>query len=151
DDRYTFKEGEKYQLDVYDARGRVIRSEKVSLGKFGTFADNFLLPETAPQGSYRVHLHQPGGTQSYETAFTVHEFKLEPIHITVDLPRKVYYRGETIEGKISLKYYYGTPLAGRRIQYQLADDRLHTAETDANGEVKFEFPTSRYSESQSLA
>ncbi len=73
------------------------------------------------------------------------------IRLEVELPRKVYYRGEKIEGKIRLRYYYGTPLAGREIQYQLADDRLHTGTTNAAGELAFEFPTRRYSESQALA
>ncbi|MCH8829238.1 MAG: tetratricopeptide repeat protein [Planctomycetes bacterium] len=151
DDVYTFKVGEKYKLDVYDARSRLIHSKEITLGKFGTFADRFTLPASAPQGNYRVRLYQPNGKQSYETRFTVHEFKLEPIQILVDLPRKVFYRGETISGKITLKYYYGTPLTGRTIQYRLANGPLQTATTDAKGEVKFSFETTQYSESQQLA
>ncbi len=149
-DRYTFKPGEKYQLDVYDARGRVIHTETVALGEFGTVAAHFLLPGTAPQGAYRVHLHQPGRDQSYETSFVVHEYQLEPIQFSVDLKQKVFFRGEHVTGKFVLKYYYGTPLAGRTIQYRLGDDRLYTAETDANGEVAFDLETQRYSESQPL-
>ncbi|MFN0050915.1 MAG: MG2 domain-containing protein, partial [Planctomycetales bacterium] len=150
DDRYTFKTGEKYQLDVYDARGRVLHTESVALGEFGTFATHFTLPGTAPQGAYRAHLHQPGRDQSYETSFLVHEYQLEPIQFLVDLPQKTFYRGEHVKGKLILKYYYGTPLAGRTVQYKLGDDRLYTAETDANGEVAFDLATQRYSESQPL-
>ncbi len=150
-DRYTFKPGEKYQLDVYDARGRVIHTETTALGEFGTVAAHFMLPGTAPQGQYRVHLFQPGREQSYETSFLVHEYQLEPIQFSVDLKQKTFYRGEHVTGKFVLKYYYGTPLAGRTIQYRLGDDRLFTAETDANGEVAFDLETQRYSESQPLA
>jgi alpha-2-macroglobulin len=150
DDRYTFKPGEKYQLDIYDARGRVIHTENVALGEFGTIASHWTLPESSPQGQYRVHLFQPGRDQSYETSFLVHEYQLEPISFSVDLPQKVFYRGEHVTGKFVLKYYYGTPLAGRAIQYRLGDDRWHGAETDANGEVKFDLETQRYSESQPL-
>src|SRR5262245_18032425 len=150
DDRYTFKKGERYQLDVYDARGRVIHTETTALGDFGTVAAHFMLPATAPQGQYRVHLFQPGRDQSYETSFLVHEYQLEPIQFSVDLKQKVFYRGEHVTGKFVLKYYYGTPLAGRTIQYRLGDDRLYTAETDANGEVAFDLETQRYSESQPL-
>ena len=150
-DQYTFKEGAAFKLDVYDARGRVIHNSEVALNKFGTLADHFMLPESAPQGTYRIHVHQAFSKQSYETTFGVHEYKLEPVQIGVDLPRTVYYRGEKIEGKIQLKYYYGTPLAGKTIRYRLGSDRLHTATTDAKGEVKFEFPTRRYSETQQLS
>ncbi|MBI3866706.1 MAG: tetratricopeptide repeat protein, partial [Planctomycetia bacterium] len=149
-DRYTFKAGEKYQLDVYDSRGRVIHTETVALGEFGTIAAHFMLPGTAPQGAYRVHAHQPGRDQSYETSFVVHEYQLEPIQFSVDLKQKVFFRGEHVTGKFVLKYYYGTPLAGRTIQYRLGDDRLYTAETDAQGEVAFDLETQRYSESQPL-
>lgn len=149
-DRYVFKKGEKYQLDVYDARGRVIHTASVLLDDFGGFADHLTLPGSAPQGQYRVHLFQPGRDQSYETQFQVLEYQLEPIRFTVELPQKVFFRGEHIKGKFILSYYYGTPLAGRTIQYRLADDRLYTAETDANGEVAFDLPTQRYSESQPL-
>jgi tetratricopeptide (TPR) repeat protein len=148
DDRYTFKVGEKYQLDVYDAQGRVIHTQDVALGDFGTFAANWQLPEQAQAGQYRVHVFQPGRDQSYEMNFLVQEYQLEPIQFSVELPQKVYYRGEPVKGKLVLKYYYGSPIAGRSIQYRLGDDRLWTATTDAKGEVAFELPTQRYSEAQ---
>ncbi|MDB5385050.1 MAG: hypothetical protein JWM11_696 [Planctomycetaceae bacterium] len=148
EDRYTFKAGEKYQLDVYDAQGRVIHTQDVTLGDFGTFAANWQLPEQAQPGQYRVHVYQPGREQSYEMNFLVQEYQLEPIQFSVELPQKVYYRGESVKGKLVLKYYYGSPIAGRSIQYRLGDDRLWTATTDAKGEVAFDLPTQRYSESQ---
>lgn len=148
DDRYTFKVGEKYQLDVYDAQGRVIHTEDVKLGEFGTFAAHWQLPAQAQAGQYRVHVFQPGREQAYEMSFLVQEYQLEPIQFSVELPQTVYYRGEAVKGKFSLKYYYGSPLAGRTIQYRLGDDRLWTATTDDKGEVSFDLPTQRYSEAQ---
>lgn len=149
-DTYTFKAGEKYKLTVYDARGRVIYDKETTLNKFGTFSDRLMLPASSPQGNYRVCLHKPDGSQSYETHFVVHETKLEPVQLLIDLPRTVFYRGEKIEGKVTLKYYYGTPLADRTIQYRIANGPLQTATTDANGEVKFSFETTQYNESQQL-
>jgi alpha-2-macroglobulin len=151
DDQFTFKPGEKYTLDVYDARGRVIHTKPVELGEFGTFSLHVALPETSPQGDYRVHLYQPGKTQSYEMAFQVHETKLEPVQIVVDLDQSIVYRGEKIQGKITLQYYYGTPLANRPLRYQLASGRWHDAVTDAKGQVAFEFETDGFSESEQLA
>ncbi|MDB5336303.1 MAG: hypothetical protein JWN70_1922 [Planctomycetaceae bacterium] len=148
DDRYTYKVGEKYQLDVYDAQGRVIDTQEVALGEFGTFAAHWQLPEQAQAGQYRVHVYQPGREQAYEMNFIVQEYQLEPIQFSVELPQTVYYRGEHVKGKFTLKYYYGSPLAGRAIQYRLGDDRLWTATTDAKGEVTFDLPTQRYSEAQ---
>jgi alpha-2-macroglobulin len=149
-DRYVVKPGEKFLLQVIDSRNRVLHSQDVVTGDFGTLSANFSLPTESPQGSYRVHLRQAARNQSFETTFEVHEYRLEPVRFTVDLPRKVYYRGEQVQGKLVLKYYHGTPLAGRTVEYRLGDDRWYTAETDANGEVAFDLPTRRYSESQAL-
>jgi uncharacterized protein YfaS (alpha-2-macroglobulin family)/outer membrane protein assembly factor BamD (BamD/ComL family) len=150
-DQFTFKAGEKFKLDVYDARSRLIQSKDVALNGYGTIAGNVILPEAAPQGSYRVHLHQPNGTQSYETTFQVVEYQLTPVHATIDLPRKVYFRGEKVEGKVKLAYYYGAPVAGETLTYQLGDDGdVLTGVTNDQGEVAFSFETQRYAESTAL-
>lgn len=150
EDRYTFKPGEKYQLDVYDGRGRIVHSRKVTLSKFGTVADHFELPSSTPEGIGRIVLHQPGGTQSYETTFRVHQYQLQSVQLEIDVPKQVYFRGETIQGTASLKYYYGTPLAGKTVTWQLANGRQHTGTTNSKGEIQFEFPTREFRESQAL-
>ncbi len=135
EDRYVFKAGEKYQLDVYDARGRLIHTRKLALNKFGALADNFELPESSPEGTCRIHVHQPGGEQSYETDFLVHEYQLPSLQLTVETNQSVYYRGDTIEGTIRLKYYYGTPLARKTIHYRLGDGREYTGKTNRRARV----------------
>ncbi len=150
-DRFTFKAGEKYRLDVYDARSRVIHTQEVALNEFGTLSDNLILPEAAAQGQYRVLVHQPAGNQSYETSFQVLEYRLEPVELAIDLPRHVYYRGETVEGSITLKYYYGTPISGRDVQYQFGNEGWQTAQTDAEGKIAVSFETQDYAESQPVA
>ena len=156
-DRFTFTQGEKFFLDVYDARGRRLQSSDVSLNGFGTINDNIVLPESAPQGDYRIHLHRASsgpddktGGLSLETRFKVTDFKLEPIEIEIDLAKDVYFRGEKVTGEISIGYYYGTPLADETVQYQFADGELVTAKTDENGKVAVSLDTGRFSESQTL-
>ncbi|MEZ6055621.1 MAG: tetratricopeptide repeat protein [Planctomycetaceae bacterium] len=150
-DTFTFQAGEKYRLDITDARGRLIQQQEVALNGYGTIQSHLILPKTAPQGSYRVHLHQPNGTQSCETSFSVTEYKLEPIDLAVEMERDVYYRGEVVKGTISLKYYYGTPLANEAVQYTFGPDgEMVTTKTDAKGEIAVEFETQRFSESQPL-
>ena len=149
-DRFTFQAGEKFKLDVYDARSRLIHTRDVALNDFGTISDNLVLPEAAALGDYRVHLHQPAGNQSYETSFSVLEYRLEPVRLTAELEQNVCYRGETVEGMISLKYYYGAPLAEQEIRYQFGNDGWQTATTDENGEVPVSFETQQYAESQTL-
>ena len=148
-DVYTVEKGKKYTLEAFDARNRLVWEETVKLGEFGSFHASFLLPAASPQGDYRVLLHDDAG-QTFQGGFLVREYRLEPVHLAVDAPRRVYYRGEEIEGTIRATFYYGAPLAGREIRYQLADDRQYTATTDDRGEVHFKLPTREFSETQLL-
>lgn len=149
DDRYTIAKGAKYQLDVLDARSRVVHSETVALGEFGSFHVLFVLPGESAAGTYRVHVRQEDGP-SFQGSFLVADYQLEPVRLEVDTPRKVYYRGEEIEGTIRAKFYYGAPLAGREIKYRLGNDREYTGTTNAQGEVAFKLPTRDFGESQVL-
>ena len=149
DDAYVIDKDKSYTVEVFDARNRPIRQEKVKLDAFGSFHAHFVLPPNSPQGQYRVLVHD-NGSQNFQGTFLVHEYQLEPIRLVIDTPRRVYYRGEPIEGTIRAEFYYGAPVVGREIRYQLAGDRLQTATTDAKGEVKINLPTREYSESQVL-
>ncbi|HSG72182.1 MAG TPA: MG2 domain-containing protein, partial [Planctomycetaceae bacterium] len=159
-DRFTFKPGEKFKLDVFDARSRLIHTKEVPLNGYGTIHDNLLLPATAVQGEYRVQLHRPQKTEpadgipalSFETTFTVAEYKLEPVQFSVDLEKDVYFRGEEVTGKISLKYYYGLPLVDEDIQYRFGPDgETRTGKTDKDGLLEFTFETTQFNESQPLS
>ena len=149
DDAYTVEKDKKYTVEVFDGRNRLVRQEELKLNEFGSFHTHFVLPATSPQGQYRVLVRDEEG-KNYQGTFQVHEYQLEPVHLVIDTPRKVYYRGEEIEGTIKAAYYYGAPLAGREIRYQLADEPLRTATTDEKGEVKFKLPTREFSETQVL-
>ncbi|MHB1035874.1 MAG: tetratricopeptide repeat protein [Pirellulales bacterium] len=148
-DAYTIQKGKKYTLEVFDPRNRLVRQDKAELSEFGSFHANFVLPTTSPQGQYRVQVRDED-RRSYQGSFIVHEYQLEPVRIVVDTARKVFYRGEEIEGKIAVSFYYGAPLVGREIQYKLADERVYTAKTDAKGEVAFKLPTREFREAQVL-
>ncbi|MBN2475322.1 MAG: tetratricopeptide repeat protein [Pirellulales bacterium] len=148
-DAYAIDAGKSYTVEVFDSRSRLVRQEKISLNDFGSFHTHFALPATSPQGQYRVQVRDDDG-KSYQGTFQVHQYQLEPVRLVIDTPRTVFYRGEEIEGTIRAAFYYGAPLAGREIRYQLADGRLQVARTDDQGEVKFKLPTRDFRETQVL-
>ena len=148
-DAYAVPEGKVYTLTVLNVQNRPIHRETTTLGPYGTFHDRFLLPADSRQGKYRI-LVEDNLSRSYQGTFQVHEYKLEPIRLLLDSPRRVYYRGEKIEGTIRAEYYYGVPLVGHEIRYRLADDRSYTATTDEKGEVRFELSTREFYETQVL-
>ena len=87
-DAYVIDKDKPYTVEVFDARNRPIRQEKVKLNAFGSFHAHFVLPPNSPQGQYRVLVHD-NGTQSFQGTFLVHEYQLEPIRLVVDTPRHV--------------------------------------------------------------
>ncbi|MEX2141126.1 MAG: MG2 domain-containing protein [Pirellulales bacterium] len=149
DDNFVIEKDKKYALEVYDTRNRAVWQEDVKVSEYGTFRAMFTLPSTSPPGAYRIVVRDQED-KTHEGSFTVHEYRLEPIRLAVETERKVFYRGEEIEGKITAKFYYGAPLVGREIRYQLGSERSYTATTDANGEVKFKLPTRDFRETQVL-
>ncbi|MBA4019242.1 MAG: hypothetical protein C0483_18910 [Pirellula sp.] len=149
DEKYVAVPKRKYRLDTYDARSRLVYTTEVATGDFGTFHAFFTLPATAAPGDYRVQASDIDG-RAFTGTFRVENYQLEPVRLVIDLPRKVYFRGEEIEGTIRAEYYYGTPLVGRELRYTLGDGETLTGTTDDEGRVKFKFPTRELREEQQL-
>ncbi|WP_152052024.1 MG2 domain-containing protein [Tautonia marina] len=149
DGQYDHVPGASYRLEVIDSRGRRIIEKEVTLSDFGTFHESIPIDSSAPVGSYQVKLEQPGKS-SFSGAFQVQAYQLRKVDLTIDLPRSVYFRGETVEGKAVARYQYGTPLAGRSILVELPDGRTLSGETDENGEYEFSFETTGFGEEQPL-
>ncbi len=147
--QYANVPGASYKLEVYDARGRKFVDRPVKLSDFGTFHEMIELDETAPVGAYRVRLFQPGKSD-FAGSFEVQAYQLEKIDLNFDLPRNVYYRGETIKGSLVARYQYGSPLARRAINLTLPDGRVLSGQTDDEGKFAFELETTGFAEEQTL-
>ena len=148
-DQFVVPTKKKYRLDVYDARNRVIHNVDVVTGEFGTFHAFFTLPDSAAPGDYRVLACDIDG-KTYAGPFRVEHYRIDPVQLTIDVPRTTFYRGEDIEGVIRAKYSYGTPLVGREVRYTFVDGRTQTGTTDDAGEVRFKLPTREFRETQTL-
>ena len=150
DGHYDARAGADYKLEVTDARGRPFFAKAIKLSPFGTFSQSLPLDPNAPVGRYKVRVFKPGGSD-FSGGFAVQTYALRKIDLVFDLPRMVYYRGETIKGSLVAKYQYGTPLAKRPITLTLPDGRTLSGETDASGKFAFELSTDSFSEDQILA
>ncbi|TWT33373.1 tetratricopeptide repeat protein [Blastopirellula retiformator] len=147
-DIYVVPENRDYKLEVFDGRNRLVMEEEIKLSDYGSFQSHLLLPTGAALGNYRMVVS--ADKVRYEGSFVVHEYQLPSVFLTVESDRKVYYRGEKITGAIKAAYYYGAPVEGAEISYALNGDRMFTATTDDKGEVKFEFETRDFRQSQTL-
>jgi tetratricopeptide (TPR) repeat protein len=138
-----------YRFEVADSRSRLIAVRSVTLSEFGTFHESLELDSAAPVGNYQVRVYQPGKSE-FAGAFQVEPYQLEPIDLSFDLKKTVFYRGETIEADLIARYQYGAPVASRPIDVNLPDGRVLHGKTDPAGKYHFEFPTEGFAEEQAL-
>ena len=138
-----------YRFEVADSRGRLIVARPVTLSQFGTFHVALALDSAVPVGAYRVRVYQPGKSD-FGGTFQVDSYQLEPIDLSFELKKTVYYRGETIEADLVARYQYGAPVAIRPIDVNLPDGRILHGTTDAAGKYHFEFTTEGFAEEQAL-
>ena len=139
-----------YRFEVADSLGRLIVARPATLSEFGTFHESLVLDSAAPVGVYRVRVYQPGKSD-FAGTFQVDSYRLEPIDLSFDLKKTVYYRGETIQADLIARYQYGAPVATRPIDVNLPDGRILHGTTDATGKYHFEFATEGFAEEQALA
>jgi tetratricopeptide (TPR) repeat protein len=133
-----------FNIRVTDPQGRLLSEQAVKLSKFGTFNATLALPAQAAIGTCTMTASQNiNGRESlqFQGTFEVREFKLEKIKLTMDFPRRVWFRGETIEATVQAAYYWGEPLANRVIRCILPDRRIERLTTDAEGNAKLSFDT----------
>src|SRR5579864_8124707 len=149
DGQYANAPGETYRLEVTDSRGRLLVRRSVKLSEFGTFHERLAIDDGAPVGRYRVRVYQPGKSE-FAGGFEVQSYQLQKVDLAFDLPKTVYYRGETIKADLVAKYQYGTPLAGHPIAVQLPDGRVLHGSTDEAGKYHVEFETEGFAEEQVL-
>jgi uncharacterized protein YfaS (alpha-2-macroglobulin family)/TolA-binding protein len=147
--QYASPSGETYRFEVLDSRGRLLVARQVKLSEFGTFHEQVGLDTSAPVGSYRVRLFQPGKSE-FAGSFEVQSYRLEKVDISIDLPKTVYFRGETIAADVVAKYQYGAPLANKLVEVAFSGGIRKVGRTDGAGKFHVEFPTTELAEEQTL-
>jgi uncharacterized protein YfaS (alpha-2-macroglobulin family)/TolA-binding protein len=149
EDTFQVEADKEFSLTITDARNRVVWTEQIKLNSFGTFHSHFALPRASSLGAYRIQITDKQ-QQTYEGAFDVQQYQLQNVFVEVDTPRKVYYRGEEIEGTIRVRYYFDAPVVNANVTYTLDGVRSYSAVTNDKGEIAFRLPTSDFQETQTL-
>ncbi len=141
---YAVPEHSEFKVSITDPQGRLLSEQTVQVSRFGTFDSSLVLPAAAVNGQYVIAAHQDRKGQEplhFQGSFEVRAFKLEKIKLAMEFPRRVWFRGETIEASLRAAFYWGEPLAGRLLRCTLPDGRSQTVTTDAEGQAKLSFDT----------
>ncbi|MCX6878934.1 MAG: tetratricopeptide repeat protein [Verrucomicrobia bacterium] len=144
DTAYAVPANSEFKVSITDPQGRLLSEQSVKVSRFGTFDSTLVLPATTANGQYVIAAHQDRkGLEPlhFQGAFEVRSFKLEKIKLAMEFPRRVWFRGETIEATLQAAFYWGEPLAERPLRCTLPDGRSQTVTTDAEGKAKLTFDT----------
>ncbi|MEO0479228.1 MAG: tetratricopeptide repeat protein [Planctomycetota bacterium] len=146
DGLYALPEGEHpYQVTVSSPSGRPVFEAELELTNFGTFAVDFVVPEVAGSGTWSVRSERSDGQFVAIKNLTVEEFQLPKLDVGVELDENVVFPGESVEGRVTARHFYGSNAANRPVSVWIAwsDGSQHSVEgvTDASGQFEFKFST----------
>ncbi len=113
-DRSNFA-GRQARVEIHDPMGEKVFEKSFRSDAFGGFHDNLSLPQDAKLGTYQIHTfcRDTHGV----SMFRVEEYKKPEFEVSVDAPLDPVALGETIQARITAKYYYGEPVAEARVRY----------------------------------
>ncbi len=134
----------RWTLDILDAKGRVLRTDKLLLSEFGTFASSFNVAADGPVGQYKIVASRPDGP-TFNGAFTVQTYQLPKAFLSFDIDERIIMRGTQLTGAVVAKYNYGEPVRDQQIEYTIhspdGEQITRVGITDKDGRVPIEFDT----------
>ncbi len=114
DGAYEILKGEKVTLQIFNSRGESVQKEELEINDFGTFNTKIIIDTKAPLGNYRIDVK---GSSAY---FEVEEYAPAPFKVDTATDKEEYVSGDTLNMNIDASYYFGAPLQGGEVEYNIA-------------------------------
>ena len=106
-----------------DGSSRAVTSTGISSS--GTSDSSFVLPADAPLGDWRVSATVGRATSG--ATFAVQEYRKPEFKVDVKPDREVYVNGDEIRFVVAANYFFGSPVFGAVVRYNLFESRLDGA------------------------
>lgn len=104
-------EGAKVSLRVDDGDGERAHTAELTASKFGIVQDDWILPETAPLGTYSIVLEsEEPSTTLARHSIRVGRYELPKFQVTVKPDRTAYLPGQTPAVTVTGSYLFGKPV-----------------------------------------
>jgi uncharacterized protein YfaS (alpha-2-macroglobulin family) len=116
-DTYRVPANQSVKVEVVDPRDNPVYRGTLTTDDYGSFTGRFTLNEEAATGYYRLVTTMAG--RPHESGFKVAEYRKPEYQVEVKTERKRYTRGETIRATVAATYYFGAPVAGAEVEYQV--------------------------------
>ena len=119
--KYTNLPKQKVRVTIHDTKGVTIYSKDLVTDEFGSVEGDFKLKAEPPLGVYSIQVAVGGTHNVYSVGnrFRVEEYKKPEFKVTVSAAKPDYRVGDEMKIKIAAKYYYGQPVAGAEVKYEI--------------------------------
>jgi len=114
DANYEIIKDSKMPFKIYNSKGEEIFNQDLDVNDFGTFNTKIILDEKSPLGTYRMDAK---GSSAF---FDVEEYVPAPFKVDVISDKEEYVSKDTMNLNIDASYYFGAPLEGGEVEYELA-------------------------------
>lgn len=105
-------------LLIRDVTGTVVFQQTIVTDAHGTFFGEFQIADEPSLGTYSMELE---GIEAAPARFKVLAYRKPEFEIRVLPEKERYMNGDTIHCKILASYYYGAPVANKKIEYSVLD------------------------------
>jgi uncharacterized protein YfaS (alpha-2-macroglobulin family) len=112
---------ETVKVQIRASGGDIVFDRSYPLNEWGTFDGEFQLAPEPPLGDYELVTVVGKGNEEcrFYTDFEVEAYRKPEFEVNVEIPQKHYLAGEKISVTISADYYFGSPVAGGKVSYEV--------------------------------
>lgn len=113
--------GREFTVEITDPRSTTVHRETLKADEWGGLAGEFVPGEDAVLGNWHITFQSTGGgpTLSGSGSFLIEEYRKPEFEVTVDAPSAPVALGESVEAKVSARYYFGTPVANATVKFSV--------------------------------
>ena len=142
-------------IEIFDGKGNKVFKERKQTSQFGVAYVRFKLGYEVNMGTYKIKATV--GETVTEKAVTVDKYSLPKFKVDVTLDKPYYLVGETVQGVLQARYFFGKPVAGGDVTiafytYDVEFSKFGevTGKTDQSGAFAFQFALPTYMVGQTL-
>lgn len=111
-------------VTIKDSRYAEVYKEVLTTNDMGSFNGQFQIDKEAPLGTYWIYVNIDESNSS-SASFEVEQFKKPEYKVTVNTDKGQYYGEDLMKGTVEAKYYFGSPVDGAEVEYNVYKKRYY--------------------------
>ncbi|HLV79117.1 MAG TPA: alpha-2-macroglobulin family protein, partial [Chthonomonadaceae bacterium] len=115
--RYTVPADVLARVEIRDPSGDSLLDERLTTNRYGSFAGSLDLSPEAATGVYTLAINIGGEEHTHD--IVVASYRKPEFSVTATPEKPRYIRGDTVTINVSAQYYFGAPVAGAPVSYEV--------------------------------